>query len=56
MILIQILAALLLLFGSALIFHALVSLDIPSRRRAVLRRQFDRAADESSDGALAKAA
>ena len=38
MLLIQILAATLLLLGSGLIFHALVEIDRPSRPRPVVRR------------------
>ncbi len=43
--LIQILAAALLLLGSGLLIHALVSLDAPSRPRALPRRRFDRTDD-----------
>jgi hypothetical protein len=56
-ILIQILAAALLVMGSALLLHALVSLDAPSRTRMVRpRRRLDRAADEASDESLPRAA
>ena len=54
--LIQVLAALLLLLGSGLIIHALVSLDTESRPQVLPRRRFDEAARDSSDDALPKAA
>ncbi len=54
--LIQILAALLLVLGSALIIHALVSLDAPSRPRALSHRRFERAAADASGQSLPKAA
>jgi hypothetical protein len=55
-ILIQILAAALLLLGSALLIHALVSLDTPSRTRALPRRRFESTADHASDESLPRAA
>jgi hypothetical protein len=57
-ILIQILAALLLVLGSGLLLHALVALDAPSRPRALPRRRFDRVAagDDASDERLPRAA
>lgn len=42
MVLIQIVAALLLLLGSALIFRALVAIEAPSRPAPIIRRRFDR--------------
>ena len=55
--LIQILAALLLLLGSGLIIHALVSLDAPTHRKAALpRRRFDEGGRDICDEALPKAA
>ena len=56
MVLIQILAALLLLLGSGLVMHALVSLDTPSRPRALPRRRFEEAAANTSDERLPRAA
>ncbi len=54
--LIQILAALLLLLGSGLIIHALVSLDTGARPQARPRRRFDQGTRDACDDALPKAA
>ena len=43
--LIQIVAALLLLLGSGLIFRALVELDAPVRPRPIIRPRLDRPAE-----------
>ena len=45
--LIQIVAAVLLLLGSALIFKALAEIDSPARPRPIIRPRLDRSADPS---------
>jgi hypothetical protein len=56
-ILIQILAAALLLLGSALLIHALVSLDdTPARPRALPRQRFESAPGHASEERLPRAA
>jgi hypothetical protein len=55
-IVIQIVAALLLVLGSGLLFHALVALDTPSRPRALSHGRFDRAGEDVSDQGLRRAA
>lgn len=49
MLLIQITAALLLLFGSALIFRALAAIDGPAHPRPVVRPRRDRAPELAHD-------
>ena len=55
-ILIQIVAAALLVLGSGLLIHALVALDLPSRPHVVARRRFDRATRDASHESLQRAA
>ena len=55
-ILIQVVAAALLLLGSALLFQALVALDAPSRPRALPRARYQNRSEDLEHESLPRAA